>query len=297
MLALLAAAGCGERDEPLGPLEQSYPVTVQGAGDRPTVGTERPERIVALDPGGAELVLALGARDRLVGVPAGMRRGEQPNEAPPDAETTTDSTLQVRTDVVRRLEPDLIVAASTTDLLDRTRIQRQTGAVLYVQPGSSVEDVLRATLELGTLIGEPVAARGVASDIRTRVAAVEERIADEPVVTTFVDTGFFITIPERSLLGDLIGRARGESVAGPTPGPEPFPPARLRALDPDVYLATSDSRVTLADLRADPRVDDLRAVRRGRFAILPSGLVNRSGPRIGQALEVVAEALHPNAFR
>ena len=297
LVALLAAAGCGERDEPLGDLEQRYPVTVQGAADRPAVATEQPQRVVALDAGAAELVLALGARERLVGVPAGMRRGDGPGEAPPDAQETTGGALQVRTDVIRRLEPDLIVASATTDLLDRTRIQRQTGAVLYVQPGSSVDDVLRATLEIGTLLGEPVEARRLAADIRARVAAVEERIAGEPAVTAFVDTGFFITVPRRSLLGDLLVRAGGESVAGPTPGPEPFPPARLRSLAPDVYLATSDSGVTLASLRSDPRVADLRAVRRERFAILPSALVNRAGPRIGQALERVAEALHPDAFR
>src|SRR5262245_53881768 len=49
----LAATACGERSEPLGELEQSYPVTVQGAGAEPAVLSGRPERIVALDPGAA----------------------------------------------------------------------------------------------------------------------------------------------------------------------------------------------------------------------------------------------------
>jgi iron complex transport system substrate-binding protein len=112
-----------------------------------------------------------------------------------------------------------------------------------------------------------------------------------------VDTGFFITIPQRSLLGDLIRRARGESAAGAAPGPEPLSRSRLRELDPDVYLATSESRVTLRSLRADPRTTELTAVQEGRFVLLPSDLVLRPGPRIGRALEQVARALHPDAFR
>ena len=64
-----------------------------------------------------------------------------------------------------------------------------------------------------------------------------------------------------------------------------------------MYLATSDSRVTLADLRRNPQTARLTAVREGRFAVLSSDLVNRAGPRIGTALEQVAEALHPDAFR
>ena len=297
LAALLGASGCGEREEPLGALEQRYPVTVQGAGGRPAVATARPERIVALDPGSAELVLALGARDRLVAVPAGIARGSGPLQAPPAAAEVVVPTQQVRVDEIRRLEPDLIVATPAIDLLDVARTQRQTGAVAYVQPASSVDEVVRAALELGFLVGEPVAARQLASDLRSRVAAVEDRVADEPVASVFVDTGFFISIPDRSLLGDLIQRAQGESVADDTDGGEPFGIARLRRLDPDVYLATSDSRVTLAALRANPRTARLTAVREGRFAVLPSDLVNRPGPRIGAALEQVAQALHPDAFR
>ena len=297
LLVAVAVSGCGEREEPLGELEQPYPVTVQGAGDRPAVATARPERIVALDAGSTELVLALGARDRLVGVPAAMARGDEPLQAPPSATEVVSQGQQVRVDEIRRLEPDLIVATPANDLVDVSRSQRRTGAVAYVQPGSSVEDVLRATLELGFLLGEPVAARQLASDIRSRVAAVEERVSERPLATTFVDTGFFITIPGRSLLGDLIRRAQGESVAGATDGGGPFPLGRLRRLDPQVYLATSDGRVTLTSLRRNPQTARLTSVREGRFAVLPSDLVNRAGPRVGAALERVAEALHPDAFR
>jgi iron complex transport system substrate-binding protein len=297
-LALLAflAAACGERAEPTGEIEQRYPVTVQGAGEQPTVAPARPERIVALDPGAAELVIALGARDRLVGIPAGVRRGDGPRRAPGDAEQVASANGQVQVDDVARLEPDLIVATPGMDLLDLARAQRESGAALYVQPSSSVDDVVRATLELGFLVGEPVEARRVAEQIRTEVGAVEDTIAGLPPRTVFVDSGFFIPVPERSLLGDLVRRAGGQSIAGATPSPEPFPLERLRRRNPQVYLATSESRVTLEDLRADPDTAGLRAVRRGRFAVIDSELANRPGPRVGAALEQIAAALHPNAF-
>jgi iron complex transport system substrate-binding protein len=280
----------------MGTLEQRYPVTVQGAGERPAVATARPERIVALDPGAAELVIALGARDRLVGIPAGIRRGNGPRQAPSAAVQVVSRTGQVQVDEIAGLEPDLIVATPGMDLLDLARAQRESGAALYVQPSSSVDDVVRATLELGFLVGEPVEARRVAEQIRTEVAAVEDTVAGLPPRSTFVDTGFFIPVPERSLLGDLVGRAGGRSIAGATPSPEPFPLARLRERNPQVYLATSESQVTLEDLRANPATAELRAVRRGRFAIIQSELANRPGPRVGRALEQIAAALYPDAF-
>jgi iron complex transport system substrate-binding protein len=296
LVTLVGATGCGERPEPLGEVEQRYPVTVPGVGDEPAVLRSRPERIVALDPGSAELLIALGVGDRLVGIPGGIKQGDGPREAPASAAQVVSQNGQIDVDEVAGLEPDLLVATPSTDQLDLSRAQRETGAAVYVQPSASVEDILRATLEVGTVVGEPVEARTVASRIRTEVAAVEERIAETDIPTTFVDTGFFVTVPLRSLLGDLVARARGESVAGETPGAEPIPISRLRRLDPEVYLATSDSRVTLRGLRRDSRTAKLTAVENARFRVLPSDLVQRAGPNIGQALERVARALHPDAF-
>jgi ABC-type Fe3+-hydroxamate transport system substrate-binding protein len=64
-----------------------------------------------------------------------------------------------------------------------------------------------------------------------------------------------------------------------------------------VYLATSDSDVTLATLEKDPQTRKLRAVTDGRVVVVPTDLVTRAGPRIAQALETVAAALHPDAFQ
>jgi ABC-type Fe3+-hydroxamate transport system substrate-binding protein len=290
VLSAFGQTACGQREEPVDALPQPYPVTVQGAGERPTSVFRKPARIVALDSGPARLLAALGAGDRLVGVPSDVRRG-------PRAEVVVGTTGQADVGAIRRLRPDLIVSTPAVDPLDVSRAQRQSDAALYVQPDSSVDDVVRATLDLAFLVGEPVRGRRLAHRLRQGTRRVEARVATEPVVSTFVDTGFFVTIPARSLLGDLIRRARAESIAADAPGPEAFPLGRLRRLDPDVYLATTESRVTLAQLRADPRTASLAAVKEGRFAVLPSELVNEAGPRVAVALARVARALHPDAFR
>jgi iron complex transport system substrate-binding protein len=289
LLAPLTLAACGEREEPFGELAQPYPVTVQGAGEQPTLLREPPARIVALDQGSARLVGALGVGRRLVGVPSGVRAG-------PGARAVVDRTGQVDVGAVVALRPDLLVASPSVDALDVARAQRESGAALYVQPAESVEDIVEAAYDLGFLVGEPVRARRLATRIQKEVKAVEEQVAGEPVTTAFVDTGFRITVPTRSLLGDLIRRARGESVAGAAPGPDPFPSDRLRELDPDVYLSTTDSRVTLGTLRRDPRTAELTAVREGRVVVLPPDVLT-PGPRVGRTLADVAQALHPDAFR
>jgi iron complex transport system substrate-binding protein len=288
----LLATGCGERSEPVGALPQSYPVTVQGAGDRNTEMAKRPERIVALDAGAAETLKKIGAGDRLVGVPAGLAKGDAA-----DADLVVRSTGQVDIDGVIDLEPDLIVATPGIDQLDLARAERETEAAVYVQPEVSIESVQRGIIDLGFLVGEAAAARQLVGEIDKRVAAVTERVAGEAPVSVFVDTGFFITVPDRSLLGDLVRKANGQSIAGESPGPGPFPLREIAKANPRVYLATSDSDVRLGALRANPELRSVKAVKAGDVHIVPAALVLRPGPRVGDALEEVARALHPDAFR
>ena len=291
LVLALTTAGCGERAEPLGTIEQSYPVTVQGAGDQPTVLQKHAQRIVALDPGSAELIAALGAGDRLVGVPTGVRvQGAKP-------EKVVRRTGTIDVDGVIGLKPDLVVATQTADQLDVARIQRATDAAVYIQPASSLLNVEQGAVDLGFLLGKAPEARQLVAEIQQDVNTIQQKLAGVAPTSTFVDTGFFITISDRSLLGDLVKRANGTSIAGPSPGPGPYPLSDLRDADPQVIIATSDSDTTLQSLRQNPVTRDLSAVKKKRVVIVPAQLVNRAGPRIAKGLEAIARALHPDAFQ
>jgi iron complex transport system substrate-binding protein len=290
-LVALAGASCGERGEPVGSLAQPYPVTVNGAGDRPTVLERRPRRIVALDPGSAQLLLAIGAGDRLVGAPVGVKlKGVQPARV-------VRATGQVNVDAIVGLAPDLIVSTPSVDELDVARAARESGSSVYVQPANSIVNVEQGAVDLGFLTGQAAEARQLVGRIEHHVAAVEDRLASEETVSLFVDTGFFITVPTRSLLGDLVTKARGRNVAGASPGPGPFPLSDLARLNPRIYLATSDSSVTLHALRANPATRSLKAVRAGRLVVVPADKVTWPGPNVANGLEAIARALHPDAFR
>ena len=184
------------------------------------------------------------------------------------------------------------MAAAETDPLDLARARSATHAAVYVEPGGSIGDVVQAIGDIGLLTGRAVEARRLTARIEAKRTAVAKAVAGSPLVTAFVDTGGFATISSRTLLGDLIELAHGKSVAGASPEQGPFPVQRLVALDPDVYLATAGSARTLQQLRARAGVKRLRAVRSGRFAVLPED-ATIAGPQVGEALEQLAQILHP----
>lgn len=270
---LLAGTACGERSEPTGPLAQSFPVTVQGGADRPTVVDAVPRRIAPVGAGPRRILQRLGLGRRVV----------------PVDDTLVGLPL---VNAIRRAKPDLIVASSGTDPLDLARARSATKAEVYVEPSSSLDDLVRAIGEIGLITGKPIEARHLTAAIEAKRRAVAARLAGVKVVSVFVDDGELSTISSRSLLGDLIAEAHGRSVAGASPEQGPFPLRRLVQLDPDVYLATAASGRTLRQLRSHPGTRALRAIRTGRFAVLPPD-ASVAGPDAGAALAEVAQILHP----
>jgi len=274
---VLAGTACGERKEPTGALVPVYPVTVQGAGDRPAVVTSNPRRIVPLGLGPRRILRGLGLQGRTVSV--------------------NDSLVGLPlVAAIRKAKPDLIIASEDTDPLDLARARTATGADVYVEPSSSLDDVVDAIGDIGLLTDTPVRARRLTASIERQRARIAATLSGAPVVTTFIDTGDFDTVPARSLLGDLVREAHGVSVAGASPEAGPFPLARLAKLNPQAYVATADGGQTLAGLRADPATRRIRAVRDGRFGVLSLAAAS-PGPAVGVTLEEVARILHPDAFR
>jgi ABC-type Fe3+-hydroxamate transport system substrate-binding protein len=276
-LLLLAGTACGERSEPTGAVVRVFPVTVQGGSDRPTVLRTAPRRIVPVGAGPREVLKALGLGKRVV--------------------TVNDTLVGLPlVGEIRRAHPDLIVASSSTDPLDLARARAATKAPVYVEASSSLDDVIQAIGDIGLATGHPIQARALTAKIQAQRRAVAKQLAGAKVATVFVDDGDFSTVSAQSLLGGVIEEAHGASVAGASPEQGPFPLGRLRRLNPDVYLATPGSGRTLHQLRSNPDTKHLRAVRSGRFAVVPVG-ASVAGPGIGRALEQVARLLHPDAVQ
>lgn len=287
-LALLLSA-CGERSEPLGDVAAPFPVTVQ-SGETAVTVARQPQRLVAVDPGSADFLEALGAWDRLVGIPASSATSTS------TAEVVVTATGRIQVAPISQMEPDLIVADDGTDPVELARLERQLGVPVYVRPSRTVDDVIRAAFDLGTLIGEPVNGRRLANDLRARVADVDRRLAAVASTPVFADMGFFETPLANSLFRDLLERGGGELVPAGLAGGLAASPAEIATAGPEVYFATSDSRVTLESLEATPALRAIPAVRDRRVVVLETADTIVAGPETVDVLEVIAAAIHPDVF-
>jgi len=282
----LLATGCGERTEPLGEL-LPYPVEVRGAGPDTTRLDALPERVVALTPGAAEIIDALGTGERLVGVPASA---SVPDSA--RAERVTRPSGLVDVPAVIALRPDLVVAAPETREDDLDRALRRTRAAVYVEPNDSYTDVIEAVHDLGLLVGEPVEGRRLATRLREKLGEVAAAVSAEEEVPVFIDAGLLVTVPETSLAADLVRRAGGRPVGTDSAGTA-LEPCEVVALRPAVVVRLRDpsaARPPGARFTGCPGGKDIRVVE------LPADQLTFAGPRVDAALERLARVLHPDAF-
>jgi ABC-type Fe3+-hydroxamate transport system substrate-binding protein len=268
LCAIALVTACGERSEPNGTAARLYPVTLTGAAGSPTTVEKRPQRILAADPAMATTLRALGIRPAATGERGRVPRGSY----------------------------DLAVAWSSSAEAEALLRRSGSDVAVYVAPDRTLDDVGRSLADLGLLVGDPLAARRLVERIERQRSRVRRLLAGERPVTLFLDTGFFTTVSTRSLAGSIIAEAGGRNVAGPTPEPNPLDLEHLEQLDPTYYLATSDSETTLAGLRRSRRTRRLRAVRSGRFAIVPSSVLE-PGPNVGLGVAEIARILHPDAVR
>jgi iron complex transport system substrate-binding protein len=131
-------------------------------------GVEFPRRIVCLTAETTEIVYALGAGDRVVGVPGTATRPPEARAKPKVGGFTT-----FRLDKILALEPDLVLAFSDLQK-EIVRDLVNAGIPVFATNQRSFEEILETILMIGGLIGREAEARALIQDMRDEVKQIRE---------------------------------------------------------------------------------------------------------------------------
>ncbi|MEA2652444.1 MAG: cobalamin transport system substrate-binding protein [Chloroflexota bacterium] len=276
-----------------------YPLTLTDDAGREVSLAAEPQAIVSLAPSNTEIVCALDACDRLVGV-------TDFDDYPPEVVDVDKVVTMAQVDVeaVVAAEPDLVLAAGN-ELTPTSVIDQLAGLglpVLVLYPESL--DEVSADVELvGTAIGQQDEATALVDGMDERIAAVEEAVADLERPQTFYEVSVFegviYTAGDGSFLAGLIDAAGGEPITGDALSTS-IEIEDLVAADPELILlgdATYDETITPESVAARPGWDAMAAVEDGQVLVVTDDVViTRPGPRIVDGLEALARAIHPDAF-
>ena len=277
----------------------AYPLTLTDDAGREVIIEAEPARIVTLAPSNTEIVCALDACDRIVGV-------SDFDDYPPEVVEIDKVVTMAQVDVeaVVATEPDLVLAAGNE--LTPTAVIEQLddlGLVVLVLYPESLDEVTADIALVGAAIGHDDAAEALLEQLQDRVDAVEEAVTGLERPRTFYEVGVFegtiYTAGEGSFLASLVEIAGGAAITGDALSTS-IEVEDLVAADPELILlgdATYDQTITPESVAARPGWEGMTAVADGRVLVVTDDVViTRPGPRIVDGLEALARAIHPDAF-
>jgi iron complex transport system substrate-binding protein len=260
------------------------------------------------------------ASSRAIHEQVGTALGGAAAGAGPACGTGTSATLYtLDIDKLAALAPDLILTQAACDVCaiaaaDVEAAVRKSGVqarVLALSP-ETLADLFRDVLAVGEATGALAKAREVVARLKARVASVACRVGAmqrarqaEAYPTVAMIEWLDPPMAAGNWVPELVRLAGGNDVLGKAGAHSHWITwDAVAAADPNVVVLvpcgfTLDRVVEEAgSVAVRPHLEQLRAFREGRcFAVDGHNLFNRPGPRLVDSLELLAEILHPTAFR
>jgi len=300
---LLVASACGAATAPVQSQQPSptataaaaaFPTTVTDFQNRSVTVAQRPERIVSIGPSITEFLFALGAGPRVVGA------DDFSDEPAAAKQVEKVGGIKVNFEKVVSLKPDLVLSVKFSD----GTIEKLASAgllVLVVDP-QSAGDVARTAILLGRAVGSD--GNAMARDIQKRIDDVRAKTSTattKPRVYHEIDASDptkIFTVGPGSYIHDLIEIAGGQNIAARAASAYPQLSAEeiLRS-DPEIIvLAAAEYSAKPDQVAARTGWSVISAVKNKRIVTIAPNLINRPGPRVGEAAEAYAKLVHPELF-
>jgi len=271
-----------------------YPTTITDGAGREVVIEAEPQAIVSLAPSDTEILYALGLGDRIVGVTEFCNYPPEAADKP-----RVGGFSDVDAEKLVALDPDLVLAASL-HVGEVVPALEKLGLTVVVIAPADVPAVLDSIELVGHITSRDEEAAALTTEMQNRMDAVAQALEgqEKPRVFWEVSNDLWTAGPG-SFVNDLIVRAGGENIAAGADSPwAQLSNEAIIAADPEViFLADHPFGESAETVAARPGWDAISAVANGRIVELAdTDMFSRPGPRVVDALELAAKALHPDAF-
>ena len=261
-----------------------------------------PQRIVSIVPALTETLFAIGAGPQVVGVGSFDTRPSEVATRP-----RVGGLLDPDMEQIFALRPDLVILYGSQQ--DQIEQLTRAGIPVFAYTHGGVAGTRTVILALGARTGHTANAAHVVGALDARLAGLRVRLGDRPrprVLLVFGrEPGSLRNIfasGGTGFLHDMLEAAGGRNVFADVPRESvQLTSEAILAAAPDAIIElTYDERMTpdnqAAEIAIWNRLPAIPAVRNRRVYLLLGNQFVVPGPRLAEATEAMARALHPDAF-
>lgn len=268
----------------------NYPLTLtDDLGRKVTIPAE-PQRIISVLPSNTEVLCAIDACSKLVGVDEYSHFPASVTKLP-----TVGGLYNPNVEKIVSLRPDLVIVSKYSKLTET--LSGMGINVVAVHP-ESYNEMYQGFRTLGKIVNREANAKKLEIVTKREIAKTEiltKNAAKKPTVYFEVDPTPY-AVGANSFMGVMITKAGGKNVIPASLGDFP-------KIDPELIVKANPQLILGVDRKtasARPGWSSIQAIKNGKVQVLDKELntmLGLPGPRLPQALRGLAKIIHPELFR
>ncbi|ABY93212.1 ABC transporter substrate-binding protein [Thermoanaerobacter sp. X514] len=274
-------------------VKTQFPLKVTDFLGREVTIEKEPQRIVSLAPSTTELIYALGAGNKVVGV-------TDFDNYPPEVKDVpkVGGFKGPNVEAITAQKPDIIFA-STLSGKEQMESLEKMGIPVVMLEAKDIDQIYQSIKIIGQITGTEKKGEEIIKEMQDKIKEINDKVKNLPKVSVFylVSLDGNWTSGKGTFIDELINLAGGKNVAEDVNGWAQYSVEELVKKNPDVII-TSPHAGDVKDIKNMAGYKDTNAVKNDKvFVISNDDIISRASNRIVLGLEEIAKFLHPEAFK
>lgn len=306
--AVVAVCGCSTVTPTATPAtptpapSSQYPMTITDSFGQTATLQKAPQRIVSLSPVNTEILFDLGLGDKIVG---NTEFCDYPAAAANIAHVAGYNTVSA--EKVAAVNPDLIFGEDIQE--EGIKLLRTMGYPAIELKTRNITSLTNNIMIMGRATGTESAASNLSNNITTRIDALRIKAAginesQKPTVLLLLGVSAEPTLYPfcgGSTGDELLNLVGAKNIAGNMSEWSIISKEAIIQQDPDIIIVAVDSfsEPYYGGFRNGTWgwTNDLKAFKSGNVYSVDANIINRPGPRLADAGEIIARIVHPGLFQ
>ncbi|MFB7156545.1 helical backbone metal receptor [Lysinibacillus sp. NPDC056232] len=260
-----------------------------------------PKTIVSLQPSNTEILFALGVGDNIVGA---TEFDTYPEEAQ-KIERVSNSTI-FNSERILALKPDVVIAYTTggdEENLNALKGLEDAGIKVFaIQSAKSFDDVYGDIEQIATVMGIKDKGDKLNADIKAKIVEVQEKVKDvkkqKNIYLEISPKPVIYTAGSDTFQQEILNAAHVNNVFADLESWAQVSEEDVIAKNPEVILTTVDNvKNSAEEILSRDGWNSITAIQNKAVYYIDTDISNRPGPRIGEAVELIAKAVYPESFK
>lgn len=254
-----------------------------------------PETVISLQPSNTEILFALGAGDTIIGA---TEYDVYPKEAL-EIERV-GSTTEFNGERIIELNPDVVLAYSNAPKGSLELLEDAGIKVFVIASSESIADVYENITKIADVMQVSDEAKNLNEEIQAKISEVQEKVAavetQKTIYFEITPSPSIYTAGSGTFQQELFELANVKNVFDDQESWVQVSEEQVVAKNPEVILTSVDMAGSVDEIVNRTGWDTVTAIQNNEVYNLDKNVTSRPGPRIGEALELIAKTVYPDIF-